>query len=140
MATITIANKVRIVLENGDFAGNPLFLDLLLGIALELFENPLSSFVIHNELSGRDAFWRRILGMAARILVVTCAVFEKDIQEVLGCNQLFKEKANRLFDGQGLSSLGREDDPKFCFNAENAFLQSPRISDYPRPLGIKGLL
>ena len=60
--------------------------------------------------------------MATGVLIETGAVFEKDVEEMLGRDQLLEEKANGLLHGQGLAALRCEDDSILGLDAINALL------------------
>ena len=122
MAPVTIADEIRVVLEDREFAGNSLLANLFFGVLLQIFENPLARFVVNNQLLGRCTLGGRVFGVAAGVLVESSAVLEKDIEEVLGGNQLLEEKANRLLHREGLAPFGRKDDPVFRFNPVDSLL------------------
>ena len=46
VAAVAVAHEVRVVLEDRELPGNALFADLLLGVDLEIFEDPLTGLVV----------------------------------------------------------------------------------------------
>jgi hypothetical protein len=122
VAAVAVPDEVGVVLEDRELPGDALLADLLLRVVLELLEDPLAGLVVDDELAGRGALGRRVLGMAAGVLVEAGAVLEEDVQEVLGGDQLLEEEADRLLDRQRLPPLGREDDPVLGLDAVDALL------------------
>ena len=85
---------------------------------------------------------RRVLRVAARVLVEAGAVLEEDVEEVLGGDQLLEEEADRLLDRKCLPPLGREDDSVLGLDSVDAFLhgtlvrrESLRAEDSPGFIG-----
>ena len=110
MAAVAVADEVGVVLEDRELPRDPLLADLLLGVVLEVFEDALAGLVVDDQLARRRALGRRVLGMAAGVLIEARAVLEEDVEEVLGGDQLLEQEADRLLDRQRLPPLRREDD------------------------------
>jgi hypothetical protein len=117
-----LPTKSVLFLEDRQATADPLLADLLLGVDLEVFEDPLPGLVEDDQLARRRTLGGRVLGMAARVLIETSAVLEEDVQEMLGRDQLLEQEADRLLDRQGLATLGSEDDPVLGLDAVDALL------------------
>ncbi len=126
MAAVAVADEVGVVLEDRELPGDSLLADLLLRVHLEVFEDPLARLVVDDQLARRCALGRRVLGMAARVLVEAGAVLEEDVEEVLGGDQLLEQEADRLLDGERLPPVRREDDPVLGLDAVDPLLHARR--------------
>jgi hypothetical protein len=84
VAAVAVPHEIRVVLEDRELPGDPLLADLLLGVDLEVFEDPFAGLVVDDELTRRRALGCCVLGVTARVLVEAGAVLEKDVEEVLG--------------------------------------------------------
>src|SRR5690606_37431943 len=115
-------DEIRVVLEDREAAADPLFADLLLRIDLEILEDPLAGLVEDDDLRRRGTLGRRVLGVAAGVLVEARAILEEDVQEMLGRDQLLELEPDRLPDGKGLATRRREDDPVLRLDAVDALL------------------
>jgi hypothetical protein len=129
VAAVAVADEVRVVLEDGQPPRDALLADLLFGVVLQILEDALTGLVEDDQLARRGALGRGVLGVAARVLVEAGPVLEEDVEEVLGGDQLLEQEADGLLDREGLAPLGREDDPVFRLEPEDAFLH--RVP--PRP-------
>ena len=90
MAAVAVAHEVRVVLEDREATVDALLADLLFCINLEILEDPLPRLVVDDQLAGRGTLRRRVLRMAARILVEAGAVLEEDVEEMLRRDQLLE--------------------------------------------------
>ncbi len=123
MAAVAVPDEVGVVLEDRELPGDALLADLLLGVVLEVLQDPLAGLVVDDQLARRGALGRGVLGVAAGVLVEAGAVLEEDVQEVLGGDQLLEEEADRLLHREGLPPLGGEDDPVLGLDSEDPLLQ-----------------
>ena len=122
VAAVAVPNEVGVVLENRELPGNALFANFLIRVVLQVFEDALASAVVDAKLSRRNTLGRRILGVAAGVLIETRTVFEEHVQEMLGRDQLLEEEPNRLLDRERLATLGREDDSVLRLKTVDPFL------------------
>ena len=122
MAAIAVAHEIGVVLEDRELPRDALLADLLLGVVLQILEDPLPCLVVDDELAGRGALGGRVFGMAARVLVEARAVFEEDVEKVLGRDQLLEQEADGLLDRQRLATFRREDDAVFALKTEDPLL------------------
>src|SRR4029434_3105876 len=97
---VVFADEVGVVLEDRQLPADALLADLLLGVVLQVFQDALAGLVVDDELARRGALGRRVLGVAARVLVEARAVLEEDVEEVLGGDQLLEQEADRLLHGK----------------------------------------
>ena len=136
VAAVAVADEVGVVLEDRELPGDALLADLLLRVDLQVFEDPLAGLVVDDQLARRRALGRRVLGMAAGVLVEAGAVLEEDVEEVLGGDQLLEQEADRLLDRERLPPVGREDDPVLGLDAVDALLHANRPT--PKPADPRG--
>ena len=71
MATVGVARKIGVVLEQIDLSPDPLLLQPFLCLNHQLLENALSRFVLPHEISNAVAFGGGVLRMRTDIEVQT---------------------------------------------------------------------
>ena len=124
VATVGVADEIGVVLEDRQVAGKALLVHLVLGVPQQVFEDAVAGLVVDDHVLRAGALGRGVLGMAAGIEVEAGAVFQEDVQEALGGDELLEQVTNDLFGGQGAAPVGREGNAVFVFEAVNAFLHS----------------
>ena len=79
MASVAVACRVGVVLEEVDRAADPFLAEPLLGRYEQAFEDPFAGFVVHHEVVQRVALRRRVLGVRADVEVQPGAVLQEDV-------------------------------------------------------------
>jgi hypothetical protein len=128
MTTVRIAERVGVVLENVDFAGQPLFAQSFLCGGQTSLEQAFACLVVHDKVEDVVAFRGRIFGMAAGILIKTRPVHEKGVGRPTVGNQPFKDITQDFLHRQIDPAVGGKDQPIFIFKAEDSLSHttSPR--------------
>jgi hypothetical protein len=79
MTSIRVSGAIGVVLENEDVAANTFFFETLLGPGHETFEDPLSGFVMGDDVLDAVALRCGVLGVRSHIEVEAGPVLQKDV-------------------------------------------------------------
>src|SRR5262249_14655542 len=91
MTAVGITGRIRIVLEQQDIPPHAVFPQARLGLASEVVDDPLTRFVVDDELGDVIALGRRVLGVEPGVEVETRAVLEEDVRVAGAGDDLLEE-------------------------------------------------
>ena len=120
MAPIGIPSGVRVVLKEIDLALDSFFVEALLRTTDQIGQNPLTSFVMSNDVENPIAFRCGVFRMAAYVEVETRSIRQKDVGGPPPGHHSTEQIASDLVWTQPSLAAKRKRDSVFIFNSEDA--------------------
>ncbi len=119
MAPVGIAERIRIVLENVDFPGQTFFPQSFFSSRQTGLKQPLTGFIVDDEIENVVALGGGILRMAAGVLVKPSAVYQKGVGGPAVWNETFKNIPQHLLHRQIDSSVRRKNETVLILQTED---------------------
>src|SRR5690625_4604513 len=120
MAAVGVARRVGVVLEQVDVTGDAFFVQALLGIDLQAFEDALAGLVVGHQVHEVVALGGGVLGVAAHIQVQACAVAQEHVAAASPRDHPAEEVAGDLVGRQPTLPPEGARDPVLVLQTEDA--------------------
>ena len=119
---VGVAQRIGVVCENVDFSRQPLFAQPFFRRRQTGLQQALAGLVMDDEVQNVVALRRRILGMAAGVLIEPRAIDQERIRRPAVGNQSLKDLAKHLFHRQVNPAVRRENETVLILETENTLL------------------
>src|SRR6202043_3227884 len=132
VATVRVARRVCVVLEQVDVAADALVGEPLLGVDQQVFENPLARAVVGDQLNQAVALRGGVLGVAADIEVQARAITQEDVRAAAPRHHTAEQVARDLVRTEPAVAVERAGDTEFGLDSHDPTLHPIEGTGYAR--------